>query len=352
MAKLIQISNDAEVTWDDLPGSSGEFASEGESIDDTILGQSFQSQETGLIGWSVNSDGIFKGFAGYVATISKQGTGTTAAGEAMTQEAGQIYAIDDGTKDIWDRSVLPVIDDNAVDHTADVEWIDYLFGRVKFLDAYSITEPVTADIDYFPKVALGKANTYNLTMTAAAIDLSDFATVQANGGFRTFKPGLRQVQLELGGIFDATASFKAELSARNELIIEVDPAGDGSSICRGFYKLATTTQSGDVGALEEETLNFTLNVPSLDTPYSIDLPFNWRHTATTLSESIQSAITSWITELNTYDVRYMPEGAIGQSPLDAIKGNVVFTDISLSGGLSNMNVFEIQMQGTGVYTVV
>ncbi|MCH9017952.1 MAG: hypothetical protein IIB89_09370 [Chloroflexi bacterium] len=94
--------------------------------------------------------------------------------------------------------------------------------------------------------------------------------------------------------------------------------------------------------MEEETVNFALTVPDETINPGIDIPFNWRHTATTLNQAIQDILTSWLTELNTYDVQYLPEGATGQSPLDGKEGNFMVTDVSLSGGLDNMNVFQVE----------
>ncbi len=353
-AKKIRISNDAGTTWAELPGSEGSFDTDAESVDDTILGQSFKSTDIGLLGWSVSSDGIFKGFSGYLAELKQVGSPVTFTAEAMTLVSGKTYAIDEATKEIWDRSepTMDILDTAASVDAADILNIDYLFGRVTFVASYTPSGAITATGKSFPVSAVGCSNTYNLSMTADAIDDSCFSTAQANGGVRTFQAGLRSVSLELNGIFDATPNFKDVLLNRTEIIIEIDPAGDGSSIARGFFKLVTTGQSGAVGALEDEALNFELTVPDETTNPAVELPFNWRHTATTLNLSIQWALESWLSELNTYMVSYLPTGAEGASPLDGIEGAFVVTDISLSGGLSNMNTFQIELQGTGAYTEV
>ncbi len=349
-AKVVRISDDGGSTWENLPGSTATFTNEAEGIDDTILGQNFQSQEIGLISWGVSSDGIFKGTAGYLAELKKQGTSTATTGESMSLVTGKTYSIDDATKEIWNRAVAVIIKDNAVTVGAtDIESIDYLFGQVTFTSGYSVTGPITFDGSYFPTVTIGKGNAYTLTMSADSIDETTFDTAQANTGFRNFQPGLRTVGLEINGIFDSTENAKSDLVARSELIVEIDPVGDGSTIARGFFKVMSTEQGGAVGALEDETINFALTIPDDSTILNF---FNWRFINTTLSLAIQRAITSWLTELNTYDVQYLPTGAEGASPLDGIEGNVVFTDISLSGGLSAMNVFNIEMQGTDVYTEV
>ena len=60
MAKKIRLSDDGGTTWYELPGSEGSFGNEAEQIDDTILGQTYQSNEVGLVGWNISSNGIFK----------------------------------------------------------------------------------------------------------------------------------------------------------------------------------------------------------------------------------------------------------------------------------------------------
>ncbi|MEE8599216.1 MAG: hypothetical protein V3S69_06890 [Dehalococcoidales bacterium] len=353
-AKVISISNDGGSNYNNLPGSEGSFEVNGEAIDDTILGQTYQSNEVGLVDWKVSSNGIFKGFAGYLAEIYDPGTPTGMTDEATTLVSGKTYQIDDITKRMLDRGVAIIIDDAASPVAAvDILNIDYLFGRVTFTSGYSVSGAITFDTaSYLPLVQLARANSYTLTMTADAIDESDFVAVQANAGTRIFTPGLRSVNLELGGIFDDAASFKDVITARTELIISLDVVGDGSTEARGFFKLATTSQGGAVGALEDETLNFNLQVPVEETNPAVEFPFQWQFTATTLQQSLQDCLTSWLTELNTYDVNYLPQGTTGQSPLDGITGEFMVSDISLSGGLAAMNVFTVELQGTGQFTVV
>jgi len=355
MAKAIQISTD-DVTYVTLPGSQGTFSAEGEAIDDTILGQTFTSNQTGLISWSVSSDAIWKGFAGYIAEIKKVGTATSTTGEAMTLVSGKTYQIDATTKRIWDRSATVTVYDNAVDHTADVANIDYLFGKVTFNSSYTVTSPVTVDVDYFPTAVIGCANSYTLTQSADTIDDTCFNTAQANGGKRTYSSGLRTVSVELTGTYTPVAApddFKSILSNRDEVIIEIDPAGDGSSIARGFFKLASQEQGGSVGALEEETLMFNLYVPDETVNPEVAIPFAWSHTgSTTLNTAIRNLLNSWEQELNTYYVQYLPSGTPGQSPLDGVKGQFVVTDVSLAGDLGSMNVFTAELQGTGGWTIV
>lgn len=355
MAKKLQVSDNPTTTWLDIPGGQSNLDSSAGEIDDTILGQSYHSGEVGLITWSLTGDAFYKGFPGYQAKIQKQGTSTVLTAATTTQVgATKTYQIDDTTKRRLDRSVAVVIKDaGATVATADIESIDYLFGRVTFVSGYTPTLPVTFDSGaYFPLATLAKANSYTLTMTADTKEDTDFATVQANGGYQAFSPGLRTVGLSLGGTFAPSVSnFRTELAARNEFLIEIDAAGDGLSIARGFFKLTTGGQSGAVGALEEETLDFTLNVPFLENP-ALDKPFGWEHDATTtLPSGIQKVLTGWETQTKL-TAQYLPSGAAGQSPLDGVRGVVVVTGATLTGDMGSMNTFSVTLQGDGAYTVV
>lgn len=351
MAKKIKLSDDSGSNYYELPGAEGGFTATADEIDDTILGQNYQSNEVGLIEWRVTSDGIFKGFAGYLAKLLKSGSATTMTGEACANESGLIYAISDSDKEIWDRATgITVKDDGSAVAASNIEWIDYLFGRVKFITGYSVSGAITVDGKYFPTAAIGAGNGYELTMSAEAVDISDFPTCQGNGGYKVSDAsGLKTVALDVTGIFSASEAAAADLAARSELIVEIDPAGDGSSIARGFFKIVNAGQDGKVGASENESIKFSLTVPEDSTILSV---FSWRHTSTTLAQAIQIAIDAWLTEDATTLVQYLPSGATGASPTDGKQGAVVFTNISLSGGLSNMNVFKMEMMGTGAVTTV
>jgi hypothetical protein len=343
-AKTIQLSADGSTNWLTLPGSKGELEYQASDLKDTIFGQEYESGQTGLIGWMANANGVYKGYAGYVAKVLKSGSTTAMTDEAMTLVSGKTYKITNAAKNVWDRTVTPTFEDNAVAISAnDIESIDYLFGRVTFTSGYTVTGPITvATGSYLPMAVVAKANSFTLTQTADTKETSDFETAQANGGFRTFEYGLRKVELSTQGTFATSNGFKALLTARSEVVIEINPDGANGSVARGWFKPMNTGQSGDVGALEEETLSFSLAVP-----YQSDViaPFAWVHTSSTLSAALQLALSSWANGTECH-VRYLSDGTNGQ------KGEMVITDISLTGGLEAMNDFALKMQGTGAPTNV
>jgi len=347
MAKTIQVSDDNGTNWYTLPGGSGAMNRDGTEIPDTIFGQSFSSNESGLIGIGMTANAFYKGFAGYLAELKKPGTPVTTATAATALLSGKTYQITTAANRVIDRSAAVVVFDNAVDKTSEVLNIDYLFGKITFKSTYTVTGPVTVTYDRIPMVTLGKANAFTLTQTAELIETSDFATVQANSGFRTFDPGLRTVGLDLTGIHDTTGALQALLENRTEIIIDINPDGNDLSVARGFFKAITHGLSGDVGALEEETISFALQVPVESINPTIALPFDWQHAAsTTLQQSIQVALQAWLSE-SKIDARYLYDGTNGWSFASAVIG-----EVTLTGGLEAMNTFDVTIQADGVAAAV
>lgn len=340
MAKSISISAD-DVTYYALPGSQGEISREAAQPDDTIYGESFKSTFPAIAGWSMQGNAVYKGFAGYQATVKKVGTSTTFTTQACTLVSGKTYQINDTTKRIWDRTATFTVFDNAVDHTADVLSIDFLFGKVTFKSTYTVTGPVTVTGKSFPVSSLGSIRGFTLTQNAEAIDDSDYATVQANGGYRTHHQGLRTVSVELPGVFKAVNDMVGLLESRAEVIIEVNPDGTGKSLARGFFRAVNQRQSGNVGALEEENVTFNLSVPIQSTGPASALPFGWSHASDSpIPAGIKAALTAWEGEDNVY-VKYLHDGTNGY------KGNGVLTSMTLSSTMEGVNTFQVNIQGSG-----
>jgi hypothetical protein len=340
MPKIVQISAD-DITYNTLPGNTGELTRDGAVIDDTIWGQTFRSGFTGLIGWGVSANAVYKGYPGYVTKLLKPGTSTAMTGEATTLTETLTYQITNAAKRVLDRATVPTVLDNAVAVSdANIQWIDYLFGRVKFIAGYVPTGPITITGNYLPTQNLGKSLSHTLTMTAGAVRTTDYPTAQANNGHNTFSPGLRQVSLETGMVYNSADAWAATHAARGELILEINPDGVSKSIARGFFRLMSQRQSGNNAELEEEGLNFQLNVPLLDVK-AVQSPFSWTHAADTpLPLAVRKCLDAYLNETLVW-VKYLPNGIAG------FKGQAVVTNTSLTGGLESANSFTIALQGTG-----
>lgn len=343
MAKRIRISTD-DATYYTLPGNSAELRNEAGELNDTIFGQDFSSGETGLISWTLNTNALYKGFAGYIVSLKKQGATTAMVDEAMSLVSGKTYIITAPTKRIIDPDVAVVVEDNAVAvDEDDIESINYMTGEVTFVSSYVPTTPVTMTASYFPTSEIAGAKSFTLTQTAEAIDETDIPTAKANGGYSVFSGGLKTVSLELSGIYKTSNAFATALAARETVIIEINPDNSGLSVARGIFKFANQGQSGDVGGLEEETISLRLSVPDND---KMATPFTWIHSgSTTLNQGVVALLDAWLNGDTVY-AQYLPDGTTG------FKGEVVPTDISLTGGLEAMNEFTVNLQGSGAPTAV
>lgn len=78
--------------WNTIPGPSASLTVEGESIEDTILGQSWNSNWVGLLNWTVSGTAYFKGVAGYEAKIIKDLDELCARSFTLTQSADVVDA--------------------------------------------------------------------------------------------------------------------------------------------------------------------------------------------------------------------------------------------------------------------
>lgn len=339
MSKRIQISPDAGTTWYTFPGDKGDLNNTASDIKDTIFGQDYESGQTGLIGWSASCNGLFKGFAGYVSKIMQSGTPTTFTTSPMSLVSGKTFKITDATKNVWDRKTALAFFDNAVAVSgANIQSINYLFGQVTFKSSYTPTGPITATGKYLPTTQVAGVNGFTLTQSANAIDNTDYILAQANDGQRVFTYGLKTVKLSLKGFYKVSNDFIGLLRARAECIVEINLDGTGLSVARGWFKPLTTAQSGNVGELEDSSLDFSLSVPDQQ---DIALPFQWVFGAgSTLSMALQTAINSWQVGTDLATINYLEDGTTGKT------GDAVISDISLSGGLDVMNEFSLKFQGS------
>lgn len=265
MVKRLQLS-DNDTTYYTLPGNSAQVRDESGELTDTIFGQDFASSETGLLSWSISSQAFYKGFAGYIVKLLKGGVPVTMTAEAMSLVSGKTYIITNTAHQVIDVDTATVVLDNAVDHTADVDNIDFVTGQVTFKSTYTVTGPVTITGAYVPLTAIAGARTFTLTQQSSVNDNTDIPTAKANGGWRTFDSGtgLKTVSLEIGSIYKSSNAFRDALAARAKIYVQINPDNSNLSVFTGVFKYAGRGQSGDVGTLEQEDITLRLYVPEGD----------------------------------------------------------------------------------------
>src|SRR5688500_17864632 len=114
MAKRVRLSDDAGTNWYTLPGNSAELANEAGEIADTVFGQNYSSAQTGMLGWTLSANGLYKGFAGYVAKIMKSGTPTAMTAEPMALVSGKTYQVTNAAKRTFSRTAALTFLGNAI----------------------------------------------------------------------------------------------------------------------------------------------------------------------------------------------------------------------------------------------
>ena len=342
-AKRIQVSVDAGTTWRTLPGNTGELRQELASFDDTVFGQNWQSEDVSIQRWMLTSNSLFKGLAGYVATLKQTGTSTAMTAEPCTLVSGKTYQITSSVKRMINYSAALTVLDAAVDRTVEVLSIDYINGTVTFKPTYTVTGAVTITGAYLPLATLAKGRSFTLTQTAAEIETTDYETAAANGGYATFLQGLKTVGLEIQGVYDSSNAFSTAMNTRAMVVVEISSPGNGSTVFRGIFKRKNFAQQGQVGALEEQTLSFGLFVPD---GALLETPFSWYYTVgSTLNQGIRDILSMWIAG-TSLKVRYLPEGVTGT------QGDAIVTECTISNALEGQNEFKFSFRGTGATTSV
>lgn len=342
--KVIKVSlngSDSSPTWRALPAPSGSFSKNGETLDDSIFGANFASIQMGLIDCSISSSALYRGFAGYVATIKKSGTSTSFTTEACSLVSGYTYQIDDTTKRCWDWTKTFTVYNDAVEVSSSLYTIDFMHGKITFSGAGipASADAITVSGYYLPLTTFSSANDISMGMTANTTDQTSFASAQANGGYMSYGYGLKTVNLSLSGFYETSTGIFALLEAREPFVIEICPDGNAKSIARGVFMVTSQDQDGAVGDTETESVEFSSYVGE-DVNGDAITPFNWHHESdTTLSQAIQDVLYAW--ENNAYLwAQYLPDGTNGAQV------KTLVTDCSFSTGVSAMATYAVNLQGT------
>ena len=340
--KTVQVSLD-DADYATLPGSSAELSVETDENENSIYGSEFNSTLPGVRDFSLSGNAWLRQTPGFRANVRRAGEPQAFTEEPMEVEDGDTYIIVDRTKSVWDyNETVEVFEDGVAVDDADIESIDYLFGRVTFVETATITGPVTVTGAYKPTSVFGCANEVSLTQNAEAVLDSCFEITQDEEGFNTYSSGLKDVSMELSGFYRQSNDFFELLKDNEQIVVEVDWEGDGETMTRGVFTVQSTSQSGDVGQNEEFSVNFSLFVPE-DV-----LPFSWYFgEASKMSTGMKYIIEAWINRQNLF-VKYFPEGTANRG----FKGETVVTDASMSTAVDAIGELSLDTQGTGELEVL
>lgn len=342
-AKLVRVSPTLGGQYAVLVGNDASVQRDGAELDTTIFGSGFNSSITGIINHTFSGNAMFRNNAGYKAKIRTTGTPTAFTSQAATLVSGKTYRISNSAQSLWNPLVAIVVQSDGTNVAAsDIASINYAIGTVTFVDSFTVAGPVTISGSYLPLEDMVSARSVSISQSADTIETGNFEQVNDAGGYEFFRATLKSVSAELEDFARPTSEWLDKLLAREQVVLEIDLDGNGTTFCRGFFNVINNGQSGGTGGDESETVSLSLRVPEQG------VGFGWVFAAQSAAPlSLQHVINSWQNG-GTVFIEYLPEG-LGKK---GTGGEYVITDCSVSVSIDGLAEATVEGQGTGALTVL
>ena len=209
------------------------------------------------------------GKAAYLTEVKLGGTPTTMSSEATTQSSdGSVYQITDATRRVLNRksSAVPTVYQNAVAANSSNYQLNYLFGKVNFDSTKASSIAVTISGEYIPVGSSEKithCNSHDVAIESDVLEDTGYKEAQESSGNRSRLLGLMDSNVGLDRFEDGGREFFNALSSKDDLLIEVKPAGADPTF-RGWYKVEETNFSGGVEDLEAKDVTLQANAETIE----------------------------------------------------------------------------------------
>lgn len=196
--------------------------------------------------------------AAFNTVVKATGTSTTMTTEACSNVSGQVYQVTSASKRIIDpTSALTVYDDGVEVAAADIESIDFLFGKITFDGAYTVNGAVTVTGKYLPLSTIAQAREFSFT---DGNDLPDCTVFQDTT--HKYTQALQSLSMTLGllevvgTVYDGgTRSFRSVLANGEVVVVEIDIGGSGT-LFRSMAIAENVSAGATVSDLVTESLQF------------------------------------------------------------------------------------------------
>lgn len=342
-AKTVQVAREAAGPYFTLAGNDASVSRDGNELDTGIFGTAFNSSIVGIISHGLSANAMLRKTAGYNARLKTIGTSTAFTGEDMSLVSGNTYVIDDVTKSFWNyNEAITVSDDGVPIDAEDIVRIDHIVGRVVLDPSFTPIGDITVTGEFWPTSEFGCVRSISLSQSADTIETGCFESIGANGGYELYRATLKSVSADVEGFYRTSSNFLDLLLGREDIVLEIDWDGKGSTICRGVFKVMTDGQSGGIGGDETESVSMVLSVPEDVTP------FGWYFGPDSdAPESVKVIIESWENGTTIF-ARYFSEGPTQKGT----QGEYVVTDCSLSTAVDALGEMTVEGQGTGALTIL
>jgi hypothetical protein len=195
------------------------------------------------------------GTAAYKAIIKTAGIETAMVNEPCELLIPNVYRIISPLRRILSRTadVIIMVDGFPLDE--DLPAINYLTGVLTFTE-----DPggvVTISASYIPTAELVGGFSYQLNITGDILDDTNFKDARVDE-FHSKRYGLLDVSASFDAHSDFSKRFVNYKRNRDSVLITIQPGGIEGTGYIGWFVLEKDSLSGDVGALEDESISFNL----------------------------------------------------------------------------------------------
>ena len=197
------------------------------------------------------------GIAGKKALVKVSGAAVAFTAEACADSGDhQTYEISNAVKRCWDRTATITVKVATI-ATVESYTLDRLRGQVTFATVNVGRGAVTVDGSYLPLSTAARAKAFSWTLSAANLEDSDFASVQANGGMVTRIQGLLDITGTISRRWTVDTYFSDALLAGLPVVIEfyLDATADPDLVCWALLNKDQVQTA--VEGLVEEDIEFT-----------------------------------------------------------------------------------------------
>ena len=189
--------------------------------------------------------------AAYATEIYTAGSPVGFSSEPTTDLGDNKFQVTDTDRRLFDLNTLVIATDGAGNNLL-IESVDFLNGLVTLVNP--ATEVFITGA-FVTKSFIGGTKEYSYELNGDVLDNTSFEATTGNGGYRTRCYGLNDVSVSLSRYDDFTRDFISHKRSRERVLIEIRPGG-GTDVLRGWFVVETSSLSGEVGGLEEESLSF------------------------------------------------------------------------------------------------
>jgi hypothetical protein len=155
--------------------------------------------------------------------------------------------------------------------------------------------------------------------------------------------GRKTVSADMSGLYRSTNTYFSDLIANEEIILELDLDGKGTTLARGYFRVNSTSQSGDAGSQEDFSVSTVLS-----TPESVKEPFNWFFDTTSdAPEGFKILMNQWLLREPVY-FEYLPEGVGAKG----YEGSGYVSDASISVSVDSIAEMSVSLTGNGELVVI